>query len=78
MPKSDSDKKRETGKNARSYMRYAGMVSQMGVIIFLGTFAGKKFDAHFQFEHPYLTVLFALCSIAIALYISLKDLLKND
>ena len=78
MPKSDPDQQREPGKNRRSYMRYAGMASQMGAIILLGTFAGKKLDAHFQFEHPYLTVLLALCSIAIALYLSLRDLLKNN
>lgn len=59
-------------------MRYAGMATQMGVIILLGTVAGKKLDAYFQLERPLLTIFLALFSIAAALYLSLKDLLKND
>lgn len=78
MPDSESEKQQETEKNSRSYMRYAGMASQMGAIILLGTFAGKKLDAYFHLDPPYLTILLALSSIAIALYLSLKDLIKKD
>lgn len=76
MPEPDPDKKKDAGDRIRSYMRYSGMAVQMGVIILLGTLAGQKLDAHFQLERPYLTILLALCSIAIALYWSLKDLIN--
>lgn len=59
-------------------MKYSGMAFQMGIIILIGTFLGKKLDAHFQMEKPYLTILFALLSIFAALYITLKDILRND
>ena len=58
-------------------MKYAGMAFQIGIIILIGAFIGKKLDARFEMERPYLTVVFALISIFAALYLSLKDLLKQ-
>lgn len=58
----------------RDYARYSGMAIQMGLIILIGTFLGKKLDAYFQTERPYLTVALALLSIFAALYVALKDL----
>ena len=55
-----------------------GWLFQMGVIILIGTFAGKKLDAYFQWERPYMTILLSLLSIAAALYITLKDLISNE
>lgn len=69
--------KKPTNKNRRQanqYMKYSGMAFQMGIIILLGTLAGKKLDEHFASETPYFTVFLALASIGIALYLSLKDL----
>ncbi|MEM9920449.1 MAG: AtpZ/AtpI family protein [Bacteroidota bacterium] len=57
-------------------MKYAGMAFQMGAIILIGMLAGKKLDAHFGTEKPYITIFFALLSIFAALYLSLKDLFK--
>ena len=68
----------EPRRQVNSYMKYSGMAIQMGVIILIGTFAGKKLDAYFQTERPYLTVLLALLSIFAALYITLKDIIKGN
>lgn len=54
------------------------MAFQMGIIILVGTYAGKKLDEYFQTERPYLTVLLALLSISAALYITLKDLFNGN
>ncbi|MEM1214973.1 MAG: AtpZ/AtpI family protein [Bacteroidota bacterium] len=71
MPaKQPNDQQRQ---RVQSYMKYSGMAFQMGIIILLGVFAGKKLDEYFQTE-PYLTVLLALLSIGAALYSTLKDL----
>ena len=58
-------------------MKYSGMAFQIGIIILIGTFIGKKLDARFEMERPYLTIVFALISIFAALYLTLKDLLKE-
>jgi len=65
---------KDKGDQLRDYAKYSGMAIQMGLIILVGTFLGKKLDAYFNLERPYLTVLFALLSIFAALYLSLKDL----
>lgn len=61
-----------------AYLKYSGMAFQMGIIILVGTYAGKKLDEHFQSERPYLTVFMALFSIFAALYITLKDLFTGN
>lgn len=65
------DKKRKQGHN---YMKYSGMAFQMGAVILVGVFIGKKLDAYFETE-PYLLIVMALFSIFAALYTTLKDLL---
>ncbi len=58
-------------------MKYSGMVFQMGIIILIGTWAGKKLDERVQTAKPYFTVALALISIFAALYIVLKDLIRR-
>lgn len=53
------------------------MAFQMGAIILAGTLIGKKLDGYLAAEIPYLTIVFALLSIFVALYVSLKDLIKK-
>lgn len=66
--------KEDGGDRLRDYAKYSGMAFQMGIIILVGTLVGKKLDAYFQLERPYLTIFFALLSIFAALYLVLKDL----
>jgi Putative F0F1-ATPase subunit Ca2+/Mg2+ transporter len=49
---------------------------QMGAIMFLGTFGGYKLDKYLGNAIPVCTVVLALLSIAIALYLTLKDFLR--
>lgn len=73
---------REKPGKARSrmdaYLKYSGMAFQMGIIILIGALVGKKLDAYFQTERPYLTALMALLSILAALYVTLKDLFTGN
>lgn len=64
-------------KAGRSYLKYSGMAFQMTAVLLIGTLIGKKLDAYYQLERPYLTILFALLSIFAALYLILKDLIKG-
>ena len=70
----DKDHKEDIRKGSQDYMKYSGMAIQMGVIILIGTYGGTKLDEYFQSKTPWFTVGLALLSIAIALYVSLKDL----
>ncbi|RMG83312.1 MAG: AtpZ/AtpI family protein [Bacteroidetes bacterium] len=56
-------------------MQYAGMAFQMGIIIFLGTFGGKKLDEKFATERPWFTLAGAILGLILAFYTTLKDLI---
>jgi F0F1-type ATP synthase assembly protein I len=61
-------------QGANYYLRYSGMAFQMGAVILVGVWAGKKLDAWLG-TAPYLLVVMALLSIFAGLYVSLKDLI---
>lgn len=74
MPDKKEHKQKKDSLKGNAYMKYSGMAFQMGAIILVGVYIGKKLDAYFETE-PYLLVAMALFSIFAALYSTLKDLL---
>ncbi len=63
-------------KQIRSYSYYSGIAIQMIVIIAGGTYGGLKLDEFLNLK-PLFTILGALISIAISMYIIIKDLSIN-
>lgn len=63
-------------KQPNSFFKYGNMAVQMGVIIGLSAWGGKKLDIYLNNNQPILTIIFSLLGIAAALYISLKDFIK--
>lgn len=63
-------------KQIRSYSYYSGIAIQMIVIIAGGTYGGLKLDEFLNLK-PLFTILGALLSIAISMYIIIKDLSIN-
>ncbi|WP_216663719.1 MULTISPECIES: AtpZ/AtpI family protein [unclassified Lentimicrobium] len=59
-----------------AYARYSNMAFQMIAIILLGTFGGFKLDELLDWGFPVFTVVLSLLSVILAIYISVKDLLK--
>lgn len=57
----------------RSYMQYAGIGFQMGIIILIGTIVGKKLDERAASDRPYFTILLAILATVAAMYLALKD-----
>jgi F0F1-type ATP synthase assembly protein I len=70
------EKKPKFTKQIRSYSYYSGIALEMGVIIAGGTYGGLKLDEFLNLK-PLFTILGALLSIAIAMYIIIKDLSIN-
>lgn len=62
----------------KGYARYSGMAFQMAAIIALGSYGGLKLDEALQTK-PLFIIVGSLASIALALYIVIKDTTpKND
>ena len=76
MSKKPADE-RQQRRQANAYMKYTGMAFQMAATIAVGIFAGKYLDRYFQTETPYFTILGAFIFAAAAMYLVIKDFLKN-
>lgn len=60
----------------KNYAKYSNMAFQMLAIIGLGTFGGVKLDELVDWSFPIFTIILSLASVSMAIYISIKDLLK--
>jgi hypothetical protein len=68
---------RDTEKRAlNKYAKYSSMVFQMGAIIFGFTYAGIWLDEKYN-RSPLFTTIFALASIFLAIYYTIKDFIKK-
>jgi hypothetical protein len=72
MPKIQSSKK----QGLNPILKYSGMAFQMiGVIVSL-TLAGKYLDYLLETPFPVFTLVFVVCSVFIALFLTIRDLIK--
>lgn len=60
-----------------NYAKYSGIAVQMLAIILLGVFGGVKLDEWLAIKFPLFTILFSMLSVAIAIYVVIKDVLKK-
>ncbi len=49
----------------------------MMAIIFLGVFGGIKLDKWLNISFPVFTVVLSILSVSLAIYIAIKDVIKN-
>lgn len=71
-------KKQLPRKPPNTFLRFSNLTIQMGVIIGLSTWGGIKLDEHFKTKDPYCTIVLSLLGIGTALYVVLKDVMKNS
>lgn len=48
----------------------------MGVLIVAGVYFGEWLDKKFEFESPWMTIVFALLGVFIGLYIVIREVIK--
>lgn len=60
-----------------SYARYSSLAIQMGVIITGGVFGGYLIDNQIKWKFPLFTIILSLFSVALAIYLAIKDLTKK-
>ncbi|HRS54527.1 MAG TPA: AtpZ/AtpI family protein [Bacteroidales bacterium] len=73
-----SPQKQQQKPPLRNYAYYSGIGIQMGVIIFLGVWGGQKLDAIMSIANfPLFTILLSFVSVFMAIYIAVRDFLKN-
>ena len=62
-------------KNPNAALKYTGIGFQMLAVIGLGVFGGIKLDEYLH-TAPIFTIVLSLLSIAIGIYIAIKDFIK--
>ncbi len=63
-------------KPLNSFAKYSGLGIQMAIIIGGGCYGGYKLDAYYKNQTPIFTIILSLASIALAMYVVLKDFIK--
>ncbi len=69
--------KKNNNNKLKDYIKYSNIGIQMMLIIVLGTFGGFKLDEYLDWGFPLFVILFSLLSVAIAIYIGIKDVIKK-
>jgi F0F1-type ATP synthase assembly protein I len=64
-------------ESLNSYVKYSGIAFQMIAIILIGVFGGMKIDKWLKTEKPVFTALLSVLAVILAIYYSIKDLLRN-
>ena len=70
-------KKQPDKKKPNSIIRYSGMGLQMGAIMLLGAYGGMQIDKHFEIKNNIFTAILTIIAVVLAVYITIKDLIKN-
>lgn len=65
-------------KPLNAYAKYSALGIQMALIIGGGCYGGYKLDEYYKNTTPIFTIILSLLSIALAMYIVLKDFIKPN
>lgn len=63
-------------KPLNAYAKYSALGIQMAVVIGGGCYGGYKLDEYYKNTTPIFTIILSLLSIAVAMYLVLKDFIK--
>lgn len=64
-------------KLPNTYLKYSGMGIKMAAIMGGGTYAGVKVDEWLGLKFPIFTLVLAMASVFLAIYIFIKDFIKK-
>lgn len=74
--KKNENPSKKPNNSLNQYARFSGIAIQMGVIIGVSAWGGKKLDEYFNLNKPYLTIVCSLVGVAVALYLIIKEVIN--
>ncbi len=77
MEQNPNQKPQKPQKPLNAYARYSSLGMQMALIIAGGSYGGHKLDEHYGNRTPVFTIVLSLVSIAVALYLVLREVTKT-
>lgn len=74
---SKKKKKKRNLKNSpeelKSWAKYSGLAFQMGFIIAIGVWGGKKLEKVFDTDNSIISAIVILIAVCAAIYLAIKD-----
>jgi hypothetical protein len=70
-------KKQPDPRKSNSILKYSGMGLQMGAIMLLGAWGGIQLDKYFKIHNNIFTATLTIIGVFVAVYLTIKDLIKN-
>lgn len=74
--KNNESEKKDKKSPLFNYAKYSSIAFQMLVVIGAGVFGGVKLDQWTGLNFPVFTIVLSLASVAVAIYLSVKDFLE--
>ena len=74
----DNNSNKNTSKPHNRWIVVTGVGIQMGVIIFVSAYLGKKIDTYYETETAWFTLAFILFGIFASMYLLLKQIKNLD
>lgn len=73
-----SKKKLQSSKkdNLKAWAKYSSMGFQMLAIMLLGVWGGLQLDKYLETTKPYFTIILTIIAVILAIYTSIKDLIR--
>ncbi len=68
------DNHKGKGNQRKKYLALTGIAFEMGGIIFLSAYIGKKLDMYYQFDKKWCTMGFVIFGVVSSLYLVIKQL----
>ena len=73
----EQEEKNKTKTKVNNYVKYSSMVFQLGVVIALGVWGGRKIDEYLGLKFPAFTLILLFVAIFGGMYWTLKDLIRK-
>ena len=70
-------KKQPDSNKPNSILRYSGMGLQMAAIMLLGAWSGIQIDKQLEIKNSIFTAILTILAVIIAVYLTIRDLIKN-
>jgi Putative F0F1-ATPase subunit Ca2+/Mg2+ transporter len=68
--------KKQENDGLKNFTRYSSLGIQMGVIIFITVWGGKKIDHLLLLKTPVFTIVLSLLGVAAAMWTAIKDFIR--
>jgi ATP synthase protein I len=75
---SKNQEEKQPSKPLNAYVKFSSLGIQMAIIIGGGCYGGFKLDEYFKNTNSVFTIILSLLSIALAMYVVLKEIIKSS